>query len=440
MTEEGGKTRPFRGPAGKAGLTQLVITPSYPPIDSSVSLINIKIIRALEERGVKSVVLTVDPGDSDLPVSRFAGGFHRGGNPVYRLRTYERGGRALELARRAAKAVFRPLFYLPDQHFVWELSAMAALAGIGKRHSIDLIHSISSPYCSHLVGYAAKAVLKRPWICHLDDFWGDQQLEHFDRYRTANLWLERKCFQRADVVLSSVREILDFASRRYGSEIQDKFFFIPPAYEPDRYPRDHALKMDKYVLNYLGRFWRGVRDPVTLFKAIRIVNIESPETYRRMEFNFYGEDNNQFLPMARELGITEAVHLHRRVDHQESLEKMTEAAVLLHLGTGGFRKCREDIFISGKLYEYFGAQRMVLALTTPGSLVERFIKEHKGLSADYNDPRDIAEKLVGIVGKYKIGQLYAWKNAPQIRDYAVDRIADKYVELFRKTTGRHGFR
>lgn len=440
MRMGGGKPGRSSGPTLGTGLTQLVITPSYPPVDSSVSLINVKVIRALEKKEVSSVILTVDPGDSDLPVSRLGEDLFKTDNQVYRLKTYERGGRALELVRRMGRVIFRPLFYLPDQHFIWVLSAMTVLAGIGRRHRIDLIHSISSPYCSHLVGYAAKTVLKRPWICHLDDFWGDQQLEHFDRFRTANLWLEKKCFHHAEVVLSSVQEILDFAAKRYSRDITDKFTFIPPCYEPISYPSYYTVKRGKYVFNYMGRLWRGVRDPLTLFDAIKIMKSQNPKAYRRLEFNFYGEDNDQFLPLVRELGIGEVVHLYCRVDHRVSLEKMKEAAVLLHLGTGGFRNCREDIFISGKLYEYFGAQRMVLALTTPGSLVEKFIKEHKGLTADYNNPKDIADKIVGIVNKYKVSQLYTWKNVPQIRDYAVDRITDRYVELFRKTAGRHAFR
>ena len=75
-------------------MNQLVITPSYPPIDSSVTLINIKIIERLEECGVNSIILTVTPHDTELPVNPRLLEIFPSNRPVYRARAFEKGGNA----------------------------------------------------------------------------------------------------------------------------------------------------------------------------------------------------------------------------------------------------------------------------------------------------------------------------------------------------------
>jgi glycosyltransferase involved in cell wall biosynthesis len=310
--------------------------------------------------------------------------------------------------------------------------AILKLFKIRKECKIDVIHSVSAPYCSHIVGFIAKTILKKPWVCHLDDFWADQSAEHFDRYRFINRWIEKKCLEKADVVLSTSREILSLAAARYPEVIRKKFTFVPPSYESSHYPRRGFASDGKFRFTYLGVLYPGKREPASLFEALRIVRERHPQTYSRIEVYLVGVDHNTYQSMAERLGIGDVVKCSGRVDYLESMKLMKEASVLVHIGylSGKFS---EDIHISGKLFEYLGAERLMLAITSLSGPVADFIRENNGIVSDYNNPNDIADALVKIVSHYSIDDLYNWKNPSHVQKlYSSESVASVYKELFQR--------
>jgi hypothetical protein len=69
-------------------MDQLFISPSYIPIDSSVTLINAKIIDRLDDLGVTTTVLTVSPEDTSYTVTPELLDIFK--SRVYRVRSYGR--------------------------------------------------------------------------------------------------------------------------------------------------------------------------------------------------------------------------------------------------------------------------------------------------------------------------------------------------------------
>lgn len=409
---------------------QLVITPSYVPVDSSVTLINAKIIDLLEEKNIDSVVLSVAPEDTGYCVNKKLLDIFPSGRKVYRIRSYEKGRKWLAASRKYLKRILPVLFHIPDFHFVWEILAITKLRKISQENKIDLIHSISAPYCSHIVGYFAKLILKKPWICHLDDFWADQPVEHFDRYRFLNYWLEKKCFEKADIVLSTSLEILDFARKRYPIAVTKKFHFIPPCYNSSEYPGSFEKNNEKHTFTFLGVFYRNHREPHGLFKALEIIKKTRPDVYKKLNIRLIGRNVLEWKDYVKENELAGLVKLQGQVDYRESLLEMKRASVLIHFGF--MRKENdEDIHVSGKIFEYFGAHRLILAITTPKGPVAEIIKKARGVVADYNDPKNIAQVMVDIVDNYSISQLYHWENPGDIEDnYSSEAVIAKYRKLF----------
>jgi hypothetical protein len=168
--------------------------------------------------------------------------------------------------RQVLRKVFPIIFFAPDYHFIWEILAIFKLFTIKKECKIDIIHSVSAPYCSHIVGFIAKTILKKPWVCHLDDFWADQSAEHFDRYRFINRWIEKKCSIKADVVLSTSREILSLAAARYPEVIRKKFTLFLHLMKVVTYPRRGFASDGKFRFTYLGVLYPGKREPASLLR------------------------------------------------------------------------------------------------------------------------------------------------------------------------------
>jgi glycosyltransferase involved in cell wall biosynthesis len=413
-------------------MNQLFISPSYVPIDSSVTLINAKVIDKLDDLGVSSIVLTASPDDTSYTVTPKLLEIFQSNRKIYRVRSYETGGKFLMTFRRMLQKFFPVIFFAPDYHFIWEFLAILELFRIKKECKIDIIHSVSAPYCSHIVGYFAKTILRKPWICHLDDFWVDQVFEHFHAFRSLNAWLEKKCFKKADVVLSTSKEILELAKARYSEDIQNKFIFIPPGYESRHYPQTYYRQNGKYKFSYLGVLYPGRREPLSLFAAVKNLKNEHPGVYERIELNLIGVDHCKYQNIAEELAIRDVVRCRGRVDYLESMRHMKEASVLVHLGLMNNR-FNQDIHISGKMFEYLGAGRLILALTTPSGPVADFIRKNKGIVCDYNNPEDIADAIVKIVSNYSTDDLYNWRNPPHVQElYSSGSIANAYKDIFQK--------
>jgi glycosyltransferase involved in cell wall biosynthesis len=93
----------------------------------------------------------------------------------------------------------------------------------------------------------------------------------------------------------------------------------------------------------------------------------------------------------------------------------------------------EDIHISGKLFEYLGAERLMFAITTLSGPVADFIRENNGIVSDYNNPNDIADSVVKIVSHYSIDDLYNWKNPSHVQKlYSSESVANAYKALFQR--------
>ncbi len=408
-------------------LTQLVITPSYPPVDSSVTLINIRLIEALERLGVKTVVLTVTPQDVEYTITTSLERIFHSARRVYRIKTYEKGSWWLKSIRKLLTKT--PIHYLPDSHYIWTMYAIRALQGIFRQESIDIIHSISAPYASHIVAYAAKKISNKPWVCNLVDFWASQPAEHFNRYRSWNYWLQDRCFEKAEYIVASTPEIQEMTGSRYPEAIRSKMKCLPPGYEAEHYPRIFKRSTSKYLFIYLGVFYRDKREPYTLFRALKGIKEERPDVYRKLEFRLVGIDPGYWNEVVGEYGVGEAVKVESRVDYLESVRLMKEAGVLLHIGYMNM-KYPQDIHISGKLSEYLGAQRLIFSLTTPEGPVADFTRKAKGVVADYNDPTDIGKKIISITENYKPMELYRWKSPKWIDRYDINNIAREYLNIF----------
>jgi len=408
-------------------LTQLVITPSYPPVDSSVTLITIKVIEALERLGIKTVVISVCPEDVDYSITPSLEKIFRSDRKVYRIKAYEKGGRLLTATRNALKKT--PINYLPDNHYIWTVNAIRALPNILRSEKIDIIHSISAPYASHIVGYRAKMATGKPWICNLMDFWAAQPAEHFDRYRNLNYWMQDRCVEKADGIIASTNEILEITSRRYQQGNKSKFICIPPSFDPSHYPKKYRMHEDKYLFVFLGVMYRKRREPTSLFTALKELRKEEPSVYRKLEFRLVGVEPAEWEGQVDDGKLGDVVKLKPRVDYSESMRLMKEAGILIHIGFMS-GKYPQDIHVSGKLYEYVGAQRLILGLTTPEGPVADFIRNAGGLVADYRDPKDIKNAIIGIVKNNRPRKLYSWKAPGAVEAYDANSIAISYRDTF----------
>src|SRR4029077_8859662 len=98
-----------------------------------------------------------------------------------------------------------------------------------------------------------------------------------------------------------------------------------------------------------------------------------------IQVRFYGPDEPWVTAQVQQYGLNQVVAVHGMVTRDESLQRQAESQVLLLLGWADPRETGQH---SGKLFEYFGAARPILAIGgSRGVLTEALEETHAGVHA-----------------------------------------------------------
>ena len=254
----------------------------------------------------------------------------------------------------------------------WAPFALAKGIALHRRHRFDCVITTSPPESGHLVGYALQR-LGAGWIADFRDGWV------FESYRPAwpTGWqdrldrrLERTLARAADAV-TCVAEPLADHFRRLGAEA----VVIPNGWDPELAESDglafeapSLLDPQRVSLVHTGRLGVVSRDPSPLVEALGEIARTSPELGSRLELVFAGT----FTERERGLLTTDVsparIVIAGNLSRPESLALQRHADGLL-LVTAGTRRHE----VTGKVFEYLGAARPILALaagTEAGRVVD----------------------------------------------------------------------
>ena len=264
----------------------------------------------------------------------------------------------------------------------WTPFALARALAMQRDRRFDCVITSSPPESGHLIG---RALLWRGagWIADVRDGWV------FESYRPA--WksriqdradraLERRLMRSADAVTAVAQPLVDYF-RGLGADAH----LVPNGWDPESIGEPAAptglLDPDRVSLVHAGRLEVVDRDPGPLVAALRELASERPEIAARLELVFAGS----FTARERELLATDVapgrIVVAGNLPRASTLALEREADGLL-LVTAGTRTHE----VTGKVFEYLGAGRPILALAE-GTEAARVVREAgAGLAIPPNDP------------------------------------------------------
>ncbi|MDD5301363.1 MAG: hypothetical protein PHD65_12840 [Gallionella sp.] len=290
-------------------------------------------------------------------------------------------------------------FYLVEMLFIrleaqwsWAITAYFAGARIIQARRPALIYSTGGAYSAHLAGYWLARRFELPWIAEIHDPMvpGSQPPRNM-RERFA-LWLEEKICTHADIVWWFTKTALERAKARHPQLAERGHYVIPGADEPDfiRTPYRHQTHL---VIAHFGSL-SETRNLDVFLKALRKVIVHDPLRASLIQLHIYGSEIDVISARAiEEFPYPETIKHCGRLEadpntgesgHTRVLKKMNSADCLLLLhGTEPF--CEE--YIPSKMYEYFWAQRPILAMVWHNPQMSSMLSElgHWAVAADNTD-------------------------------------------------------
>jgi glycosyltransferase involved in cell wall biosynthesis len=291
---------------------------------------------------------------------------------------------------------------VPDAYLVsWAPFAAMAVRRLMRTERFDALIT-TSPYESvHVIGLAEHRSCV--WVADFRDGWTFEP--HRVSFPTAlqrqlDAALERRVVRTADVVLAATRPIADdFRRRLHVPALEVPNGFEPP--EPQVSGEAPLLEAGYVNLVYTGTLsgpWG--RDPAPLIEALRRI-AQEPEVASRLRLVIAGrltESEQRLLstagPLVRHVGLLS----------RASAQALQRAASGLVLITSS-----NTSEATGKVFEYLGAERPILALAD-GNEAARIVTETRtGMTVRPDDPERVAVALRGAVDG-ALARSYAPRN------------------------------
>jgi glycosyltransferase involved in cell wall biosynthesis len=313
--------------------------------------------------------------------------------------------------------------FVPDVQLIsWAPFAIGVALRLQRRAPFDAVITTSPVESAHGVGLA----LRRrgvPWIVDLRDGWGFESPRGsfpLRLQRRLDLRLERTVLSNADAVVTISGPITADIQARHGVDATT----ITNGYDPDdlaaaRAPSD-ALDPAKISFVHTGALsWVPGKTLEPVLTALQRLAVEDPALPDRVELVLAGAQTESERALYARPDFSRFIRQLGFLPREQALGLQQQADVLV-LVTSGLRASEA----TGKLYEYLGARRPILALATGTAAGEIVAGAGAGRSIPVRDP-DAAERAIR---ELLAGPLPAI-SASAAEPYAYPALAARYEQV-----------
>ena len=275
--------------------------------------------------------------------------------------------------------------FIPDPKIYWVNPSVKVLLKKIQNEGIEYVITTGPPHSMHLIGLGLKKAMHNlKWIADFRDPWSELdllnefQLSNYSRKKHKDL--EREVLQTADVTLT-VSETWVNDLERLGA---DRVKLITNGYDAD----DFKLKPktnDKFIIGHYGLL-NHLRNPKNLWKSLANLCEENKEINSKLEIHLSGNiDVEVFSEIESYSFLKGKVKQLGYLSHAQVLKLYNQTDVLLLLlfnsksGIGNY---------PGKIFEYFAAQRSILAFGPEDSDAKKLIeKTNTGMYFSYDEKK-----------------------------------------------------
>lgn len=285
-------------------------------------------------------------------------------------------------------------FFIPDARKFWVNPSAEYLKDFLQKENIDTIVTSGPPHSLHLIGLKLKKQLPNiKWLADFRDPW--TQISYHKELKLTS-WaakkhenLEREVMQKADVILAT-----SYADGENFKKIGAKCVeVITNGFEE---VKQQTEKDQKYFhLTYSGGL-EILRNPASLWKALSEIIAENQSFKEDFKLDFYGSLADDVKQTIIDQGLENNLIVHGYVSHQESLNAINAANILL---LTNFDNQASKGIIPGKLFEYMATGNPILAIGPTDADVEKILQKTE--AGNYFMPQQVEEMKGFILSVYR---------------------------------------
>ncbi len=322
----------------------------------------------------------------------------------------------------------RATFFIPDARIGWLFSATKAIKEIQKEHKIDAIYSSSPPYTCSIIARNFKRRSKLPWVAGFRDPWRGfiSAPKRWFLPEAFDIMMERSVFEEADAVECAWEGIIKDALGKYPRLDKKKFHHVPNGFDSSDFPKVEIKNNDKFTVTYTGSMY-GRRNPQTIFAAIEKLIEENKIDPKKIHLRFVGRFGAEVEEMFAGASFSDSIETVSYVPHEKSIEYLMLSDALL-LVVDESKESAE--IVPGKVYEYIGVHRPVIAVGPEDGAIARLLNEtHAGDIAHQSELQKQADIFEKHYNEWLGGEKSYSPDLDKIKTYERREAAKKLAEI-----------
>jgi glycosyltransferase involved in cell wall biosynthesis len=386
----------------------LMIAYNYPPLAGMGMLRSLKFAKYLPHFGWKPTILTVSTSAAKQIQSQYWLCAEAEGNlpgveiirsnflPITSLRRYffttptsshqENASSpainntfSYKILRDFLSYIWNQWVLFPDGVIGWYPFAVKKAIDYIKTNNIDLIFSTSLPATTHIIASKISKKTGIPWVADFRDPWSQPHYKTTSNLRTqADKILQLRTLKSANALIT-VSEPLRQNLLKIHKQFVNKSYVIHNGYDSDDYLHQHQNKTHFFNIVFTGRmydidFKRTHRNPRLLFETLEELFKEAKLDPTKVRFNIYGEYPLQLREMISKFQLQGSVKCLDPVPFKESFILQQNATILLLLT---WADSDYEGILTGKIFEYLGARKPILAIPFHNTGVSQILHDTK---------------------------------------------------------------
>lgn len=425
----------------------LIVSYAFPPNQGIGNVRAGKFTKYLPEFGWEPVVLTakirqdvpqtlpVEINEANIirtpyfylnPVLNYRHHRSRGDTAVSKLpETASRGRSFSNLLRPVARLATNLMAQLPILGNIffeptgWYFYAVREGLKLLKNNDIKVIFSSSQPRTSHLIAARLFKKTKIPWVAEYRDPWVDPYRNKSQFYQLLETKWGKKVMKGCEILVT----VSEFTVARLKAVHSKKIAVIHNGFDEQDYSENVPLT-SKFTLTSTGSISSGKRSPELVFQAIAQLQEEGRISSNNFEVRLYGEGLlKTLLPVIEEYHLKDLVKVYGFVPFNESIRRQQESTALLLLEWNS--PLAKHVY-PGKIFEYLGAGRPVLALAYKTGAIDKLLRE-TGAGIVVNE----VEAIKGVLTRW----LEEWQQSGRITSHW-----NPDINVIKRYTRREGAR
>lgn len=319
-------------------------------------------------------------------------------------------------------------FFIPDARMFWIKPSVRFLKKYLKDHPVDAIISTGPPHSMHMIGEKIHRITGIPWIADFRDPW-----TNIDFYQDLHLtrWADKKHKSLERKVLFNATKVVTVTWRNRDEfkaiSGRDDIIVIPNGFDDADFQTPEPIRLDEeFSIVHIGSMNKD-RNPLGLWSALKDIVAENSFFSSKLKIKLIGPVDFSVRNAIEEAGLQSYTSFVEFVPHTTAVRLQQQSQLLL-LMINNSPNART--IIPGKLYEYLGSRRPILAIGPQESDSAHVIEMTRGgVVHDYNDIHGIKQRLLEYFELYSRDALKG--NAEEIKKFTRKSLAKDYAEVLK---------